>query len=71
MPRRNKCGVKGCVNDKNKAFNPRSLHSLPPKTQKKIRRRWLDVLKITHLPMSKNILVCSFHFQDTDFFPSK
>lgn len=71
MPRSNKCGVKGCVNDHKEASSSRSLHTLPPKDQKKVRRRWLQVLKITHLPINKTVLVCSFHFRKTDFFPRK
>lgn len=67
----NKCSVENCPYEVKEACSPhRSMHSLPPKDQKKLRRRWLDVLRITN-PVKKRVFVCDFHFKETDFFPSK
>lgn len=70
MNKKNKCNVKGCLNESKKEPVPRSLHSLPPKSKMKLRRRWLNVLEIPYGPINQTFLVCSCHFKKEDFFPS-
>lgn len=71
MTKTNKCNVKGCLNDSKEDPSPRSLHSLPPITKMKLRRRWLQILKVPYHPANKSFNVCSCHFKKEDFFPSK
>lgn len=71
MPKINKCNVKGCLNESKKDPIPRSLHTVPPTTKKKLRRRWLEILKVPYHPDYKSFVVCSCHFKKEDFFPSK
>lgn len=65
-----KCNVKGCLNESKGEPVPRSLHSLPPKSKMKLRRRWLNVLRVPR-PINNTFLVCSCHFKVEDFFPSE
>lgn len=63
-----KCNVKGC--DK-KSVPSYQLHKIPDKRVRKRRRRWIDVLRINNSAATNNFRVCSFHFKETDFLPSK
>lgn len=69
-PRIAKCSVQGCLNDLKEVPSPRSLHLLPTPNNKKLRKRWLEVLNIRNLKF-KTFVVCSHHFIKSDFFPRK
>lgn len=62
--KKRKCGVFMC---NNVSGNEVSMHLLPQKHEIKRRKQWMNNLKLNPRKVCPSFVICSQHFNDSDF----
>lgn len=62
--KKRKCGVFMCNNESGSKV---SLHLLPQKDEIKRRKQWINILKLNPRKVRPSFVVCSHHFENSDF----